>query len=522
MRMLPPNRYLKWLPAIALMSLPLLAKTNVTKETEQQWKELSARPIPEWLQDAKFGIYAHWGLYSVGHNTGEWYEKNLYNPDFQKKLPQHKRLVTQFEKAVGALSEGYGYKDLVPLFTAENYDPDFWADLVKASGAHFAGISIAHHDGFGLWASKVYNWHAGNLGPKRDLYGDFAKALRERDVKVIATSHIKRTHGWMLPPEKYQEKARKEGWDVMNPKYKEIYPSDETGVSFEEFEQHWDRALREVITNYKPDLLWLDGGDFSSKRSVDFIQHYFEQAEARNQPVHVLNKFQATTEGVRGFNFPKSFGLKDFEHGRDRPVDFDDGFFDSLTITGRFWGYAEGNGEQSIGRNTFVKYLIDSTSRGGAILLSLAPKADGTLPDATIETLKEIGSWLEVNGEAIFKTRKWDFPSDEDAEIEHQKYIYKTPSGATKWRFKKFKADDVRYTTSKDAQTVYVMTLGLPSTQQVVAKRLASGQPYKIKKVTLLGSSEQLSYKQTTKGLEIKLPKQLPTDGAVAFKVELG
>lgn len=512
---------LKWLSVFALISMPAMAKINVTEETKPQWDELSARPIPEWIQDAKFGIYAHWGLYSVGHNTGEWYERHLYDPDYHKKLPKHKKLVTQFTEAVGPLDKGYGYKDLVPFFTAENYDPDFWAEIVKASGANFAGISIAHHDGFGLWDSKVYDWHAGNLGPKRDLYGEFAKALRKQGVKVAMTSHIKRTHGWMLPPKKYRELARKEGWDVMNPKYREIYPSDETGVSFEEFEQHWDRALREVVANYQPDIMWLDGGNFSTKRSVDFIEHYFKQADSRSQPVHVLNKYQASTEGERGYNFPSSFGFKDFEHGRDRPVEFDDGFFDSITITGRYWGYSESHGEKTMGTDTFVKYLIDSTSRGGAILLSLAPKWDGTLPNATIRTLREIGAWLNVNGEAIFKTRKWDFPSDEDADVEHQKYIYKTRSGSTKWHFDKFKADDVRYTRSKDGKAVYVMTLSTPATSKVVAKRLGTNSPYQIKKVSLLGCKQKIEYRRTAKGLELKLPTKLPTQGAVAFKVEL-
>jgi alpha-L-fucosidase len=493
---------------------------ELSEKMTAQWDRMIARPIPEWLRDAKFGIYAHWGLYSVGHHCSEWYARHLYNPEYQ--AGRAGRLINDFEANVGTLKEGYGYKDMAQFLTAENYDPDFWASVVEESGAKFAGFSISHCDGFGMWASDVYDWNVGKVGPKRDLYGEFVSALRKTDVKIITTSHMKRTHGWMLPPPKFRQQARDEKWDVMNPEYKGIYPSNETGVTPDEYEQHWSRCLHEVVHKYRPDVIWFDGGSFKTPRATDFVEYYFKQADERGQSVHVINKRPVSGPGMaKTYNFPDAFGMKDFEHGRDRPADYEDEFFDSLTITGGSWGYAWINGEQSIGVEKLSMYLIDSVSRGGSILLSLAPTSDGILPEATIKTLRDLGAWLRVNGEAIYATRKWDYPSDEDADVETEKYVYANPAHINRWHFDKFTNDDVRYTRSKDGKYVYVMTLGQPSGSSVVAKRFAKGQPFKIKSISLLGSDKKLHCEQTAEGLIMHLPSSLPTHGALAFKLRV-
>jgi alpha-L-fucosidase len=155
---------------------------------EASWESLKQHQIPKWVKDSKYGIYAHWGIYSVGIGP-PWTEKRLYNPDYEKG-----KLLEKFKELTGhELKDGYGYKDLIKYFKAENYDPVAWAELVKKSGAKFAGFSISHHDGFGLWDSDVYKWNVGKMGPKRDLYGDFVKELRKQKIKIYATSHMYRT-----------------------------------------------------------------------------------------------------------------------------------------------------------------------------------------------------------------------------------------------------------------------------------------------------------------------------------------
>lgn len=305
----------------------LFIQLHADEQLDAKWQKLAKEPTPEWLQDAKFSIYAHWGIYSLGLNCSEWLEKRLYQPGFQEKTPKHNRALTHFENLVGGtLKDGKGYKDLVPHFKAENYDPALWADVVKKSGARFAGFSLAHHDGFGLWDSDLYNWNAGKMGPKRDLYGDFVTELRKVDMKVIATSHMYRTYGWMLPPRKDWKLAQAENWDVVNPQYKEFYPSTLTGVTKEEFYNQWSLKIREVIDKYHPDLFWFDGGGFQNDHiPVDTLSYYFDQAKNRKQEVHVLNKRPMTNKPPL-YNFPDYFGIKDFEHGRDRPVDFNESF----------------------------------------------------------------------------------------------------------------------------------------------------------------------------------------------------
>ena len=165
-------------------------KGKATGPYEASWDSLLQTTVPDWMIDAKFGLYAHWGLYAVPAFGNEWYAKHMYDPEHEI----HKEYVKRF----GSPSE-FGYKDFIPMFTAEHYDADAWAELVKASGAKYGGFSLAHHDGYGLWNSEVYDWHVGKMGPTRDLYGEFANALRERDLKLVAPFHIVRGYDWFLP-----------------------------------------------------------------------------------------------------------------------------------------------------------------------------------------------------------------------------------------------------------------------------------------------------------------------------------
>ena len=160
---------------------------------EATWESLNSHPVPKWLQDAKFGIYAHWGLYSVPAYGNEWYAKRMYD-----KGAGAKSYYDHHVKTYGSPAQ-FGNKDFAPLFKAENYDPAEWADIIKQSGAKYAGFAVVHHDGFLLWDSAVNRWNAGNMGPKRDLYGELVTELRKRDLKTIATFHHIRTFDWYLP-----------------------------------------------------------------------------------------------------------------------------------------------------------------------------------------------------------------------------------------------------------------------------------------------------------------------------------
>lgn len=483
------------------------------------WKSLTQNSLPEWAIDAKFGIYAHWGLYSIGIGPA-WTERNLYEGSVKTR--------EKLENLVGGnLSEGYGYKDLLPFFTADKYDAAEWASLMASSGAKFAGFSIGHHDNFGLWDSDVDDWNAGKMGPERDLYGEFAKEIRKHNVKLFCTSHIYRHYNWMGPNKKLLDQAKKENWDAIDPKYKLQYQNRYTGVDYTEYRKNWKRKIKEVIDKYMPDVIWFDGAINQGVDHLAPLAHYFNKAEKMGKEVVIANKYDMKNPGFDApwFNFPNKFGWLNFEQGRDRPVKVPEGRYwsEDFTITGKAWSYTGDDTAMSDLR--LIKRLIDITARGGCVMVSLCPRADGSIPQAQQDALTGTGKWLKDNGEAIFATRMWDFHSDETKK-ETQKYVHKYSSNKPnkRWHYDEMKEGVFRYTRSKDSKTIYAITLGMPKGKTLTAKHLGLSNSTVVKNlkcVTLLGYDGKLTWKQTQNGLEIDLPKKLPNNKALAFKVSL-
>ena len=420
---------------------------------QPSWESLLHHTTPEWMLDAKFGLYAHWGLYAVPAVGNEWYAKRMYDPT-NPVFEEHRN-------RFGPQSE-FGYKDFVPQFTAEHYDPDAWAELYKRSGARYAGFSLVHHDSFGLWDSDVTRWCAGKMGPKRDLYGEFVAALRRQGLRTVAPFHLIRCFDWYLPGHvtfgKAQDAAhvrrgQDEGWDIFDPEYADLYWNHYTS-QFADFIAMWRDVVVEVIDKYQPDLMWFDGGKFQDPGSEPYalgvLAHYFNRGVEWGKGVEVLNKLPVSVQ----FNFPRELGMWTFEEGRDRPGVVGRPWVDDMKIGSGSWGYVEGQVYHAA--PLIVHGLIDRVSRGGGLLLSLSPKADGTIPDGQVETLEGIGAWLALHGEAIFDTRPWKVAGEGD--------VGKLLTKATHphWTFEDVSAGDLRYTQSKDGRTVYALALGQP------------------------------------------------------------
>ena len=354
--------------------------------------------------------------------------------------------------------------------------------------------------------------------------------LRKRDIRILCTSHLFRHYTWSVPnennPKQKQvlERGLKEKWDIFDPRYNHIYQNKYNGIDYTDYRKDWQRKITEVIDKYHPDILWFDGDIHGGVDFPEPLAHYFNEAEKRGQEVVVCNKYPIQDPGLDAdrFNFPSKFGWVNFEQGRDRPVHIEQPFCEDFTITGRAWSYVGDDRSQS-GKQV-LRRLIDLTSRGGALILSLCPRADGTIPEAQQQALVDMGEWLEANGEAIFATRPWRFASDETDE-ETQKYIHTYSSKPNKrWHYEEMPEGSVRYTSSKDGSTVYVLTLGIPSGNEITAKRLAGGNSSgsgKISRVTLLDCEEAITWRQTEQGLQLSLPGQLPSGMALAFKVEM-
>lgn len=491
-----------------------LKEKEVYSQTfEPTWESLINNEVPEWLIDAKFGIYAHWGLYSVPAFETEWYGKEMYKVG--SGIHEH-HVKTYGDPSV------FGYKDFIPLFRAENYNPADWADIIKQSGAKYAGFAVAHHDGFCLWDSKFTHWNSMKMGPKRDLYGEFVKELKKKDLKVIATFHNLSTFDWFLPwianfyskPDsvlrlKYADKD----WDIFNPEFRDLYWNSVIGSDKKDFMKEWRNKATEVIDAYKPDLLWFDGGAYQEETSANEVQellsYYYNKQNEWQKPVVVLNKLA----GSLNYNFPKEFGVLTFEEGRDRSVNETRYWIDDMKISDKGWCYIEGQNYKSA--NEIIDGLIDRVSRGGGLLLNLSPMADGTIPEEQRAILSDVGNWLKVNGEAIYETRPWKI----NAEGPMDKFI--TAGKHPTWNFNNnCDSGDLRFTVKGNA--LYVLALGWPDDMILHIRSINSENNLisgSITNVSLVGSKKKVMWTVEKDGTHIVLPEKL-NDIALVLKFE--
>ncbi len=481
------------------------------RPAEATWESLRHEPA-EWLLDAKFGIYTHWGVYSVPAFQTEWYAKRMYEAG--SGVNKH------HIKTYGDPKQ-FGYRKLVPLFKAEKWDPAEWAQLMKETGAKYAGMAVVHHDGFLLWDSDVSRWNAKNMGPKRDCYGEYVQALRDEGLKTIATFHHIRTFNWYLPgaggmggaigPE-LAEKIKSGGWDLTNPEYGDLYWNEPAGCSYEDFLAEWQAKVREVVDKYRPDVLWFDGGSFregdSEKIVLNLLEYYHNRAAGWGKSVEVLNKLPVTGR----FNFPREYGILTFEQGRDRLGRVERPWIDDMKISDRAWCYVEGQKYKSA--NEIIDGLADRVARGGGLLLNFSPRADGTVPDEQKASMLAVGRWLKTNGEAIFATRPWKVAGEGD----------ETKLRARGWKFGDCDASDIRFTRSKDGRYLYAIVLGYPKAGQVRIRTLGEQTFISnggIRRVTLLGGDGPLTWKRDAVALQIELPERTDKNQpAYALKIE--
>ena len=484
----------------------------MSEDYQPTWESLNGHGIPDWFRDGKFGLYAHWGIYAAPGFGNEWYGKWMYDPSHEI----HQRHVERFGSPAR-----YGYKDFIADFTAEHYDADEWAELFSESGADYAGFSLAHHDGFGLWDSDVYRWNAGKMGPKRDLYGELAAALRRLDMRLVAPFHIIRGFNWFLPGWNQWEqqfdaaavqRGIEEGWDLFDPEYADFYWVQQTS-DYADFFDQWQRKVREVIDKYQPDLMWFDGGKFredgTESVALELLAHYLNQGKRLGKDVVVLNKLPVSMQ----YNFHPDFGVINFEKGRDRPADYARAWNDDMRIGDQSWGWVEGQRYESA--RIILSKLIDCVARGGSLMLSLSPKVDGTIPAGQREPLLQAGEWLRLNGAAIYGTRTWTTQAEGETEK-----LFEHRNNHRFWVYDQCNADDRRYTRSKDGKTVYAMTLGIPR-GEVTFEALA--QPRAVESVSLLESDAPVTWTQTDSGLTIEAANtRFKTDLAAAWRINLG
>lgn len=428
---------------------------------QPSWESLAeVNEAPEWFRDAKIGIYFHWGVYSVPAFGNEWYPRNMH---------VNKHIKAHHVKTWGEI-ETFGYADFVPMFKAEKFDADDWAELFIQSGARFAGPVAEHHDGFAMWDSELTPWDAADKGPKRDITGELEKAIRKRGMKFVATFHHARHNLW-----------QKDGkWTGHYSGVKEHHPTllddPERALLYgymprEQFCDMWLGKLKEVIDAYEPDLIWFDSWlhELPESYRQRFAAYYYNRAVEWGREVVVTRKQN---------DLPMEMSLVDFEKGRaDRLTD--NVWLTDDTISKGSWCYTTGLKIKEA--DEVIDTMVDLVSKNGQLLLNISPKADGTIPQDQRDVLLAMGDWLKVNGEAIYNTRPWlDFGEGPTRMKKSGHFVGHIRYGN----------EDIRYTRSKDGSALYVTLLGWPEGPVTLQKVKSTGAAGK---VALLGSGAAVS-----------------------------
>ena len=441
--------------------------------------------VPQWYLGAKFGLFLHWGLYSVPAHHNEWYEKHMYATD----LAWHTEHFGPPDK--------FGYKDFIPQFTCAHFDAAAWAALFKAAGARFVIPTAQHHDGFSLWDSAVNPVNAKRLGPHRDLIGELCSAVRKQGLKFGVSNHGIENFQFVNPAPELAAKLKAEHADLYDPRWADFYHvADRSDAACEKFLQDWYARNVELIDKYQPDILWFDNGvdiRYLDPLKLRIAAYYYNRAAAWGKEVSLSTKKAAYAPS--GKNTATIGSIIDFEKiGARSPAGIRTGVWEVDEPIGSTWGYTDGM--RISGPGPILTKLIDTVSKNGTLLLNLSPKADGTFPPAMETTLRGIGAWLQLNGEAIYDTHSW------------VKFGEGNGRGLR----------TIRYTVKGD--TLYAILLGQWPAGSVLIPSLGTSSPAtgKITEVSLLGDG-QCPFTVTPAGLSVTLPAQAPCAYAYVLKI---
>ena len=453
------------------------------------WESLENYEVPQWYQDAKFGIFIHWGVYSVPAFGNEWYPRNMYK--------QGTREFEHHVKTYGS-QKNFGYKDFIPMFTAEKFDPDKWADLFLKSGAKFVVPVAEHHDGFAMYDCSYTGWSAVSMGPKRDIIGELANAVRKRYL-VFGVSYHRAEHWWFF------HEGMKFDSDVRDSRYIDFYgpAQPETIQPNEEFLEDWLNRLCELVDKYHPQVVWFDW--WIEQPAFEpylrrFAAYYYNRGFQWNRGVAINYKNQA---------FPRKAAVFDVERGLLE--DIDPYFWQTDTsISKNSWGYIKDHDYKTA--DWIICDLVDIVSKNGALLLNIGPRPDGTIPEQEEEILLEIGQWLLVNGEAIYGTKPWKVYGEGPTKV--------IPGSFADTRRSKFTGRDIRFTVK--GNDLYGIVLGRSEKDEIIIQSLSPTLRLFNRDITgvkVLGVDENVQWIRDESGLRVKIPEKLNTELPFVIKI---
>ncbi|HBE43075.1 MAG TPA: alpha-L-fucosidase [Bacteroidales bacterium] len=451
----------------------LISVTLLSQKYESRWESLDKRPTPSWFEDAKFGIFIHWGVYSVpawgptGDDIGvydkysEWYWNKLLNKG--SKVNKH------FEDFhLRTYGPHFKYQDFAPMFKAELFKPDEWAQLFRNSGAKYVVLTSKHHEGFTLWPSaQSWNWNSVDIGPHRDLCGDLTESVKKAGLHMGFYYSL---YEWFNP----------------------VYLND-----FENYvDNHMIPQMKDLVSRYTPDILWTDGEwDKPSKewKSEQFLAWLYNESAVKENVV-VNDRWGSETRSKHGGIYTTEYGLV---HGGEGLETAEYHPWEECRGIGTSFGFNRTeNLENYSSAEELIKLLISTVAAGGNLLLDIGPAADGTIPVIMQQRLMEIGKWLDVNGEAIYGTRAFiTSKNQENINPETNKNIFFTKKG----------------------NDVYVILLNWPKGDIILrGLRTKPGT-----KVNLLGSSMSPRFRNPGNNLIITLPRLDPDDYQLAYVLKI-
>jgi alpha-L-fucosidase len=453
------------------------------------WESLQKYEAPAWYRDAKFGIFIHWGVYSVPAFGSEWYSRMMY----VEGSPEYK-----YHIATYGTQDKFGYKDFIPTFKAEHFDPAAWADLFKKAGAKYVVPVAEHHDGFAMYDSGVSDWTAAKMGPHRDTTGELAKAVRAAGLHFGVSSH-RVEHNFFLGP------GRKISSDINDPQYAALYGpahtwmmnpqgtplnNDFTYVS-SAWANDWLARSAELVEKYHPDIVYFDWwiGQASIRQNLTrFAAFYYNSSLKYGEHVGVIN--------YKDYAMQDHSGVLDIERGQlgdMRPLAWQT----DTSVSNKSWGYIKDDTFKS--PEFVIDELIDIVSKNGNLLLNIGPRSDGTIPEGVQQVLLDVGAWLDINGEAIYGTRPWRIYGEGPTKVAAGSFHDTDTTHYT--------AEDFRFTTKGDV--LYAIGFAWPTNGQAVIHSLAvtaGAEP--VESVSLLGTDAKISFDQRSDGLHLQLPTQ--------------
>jgi alpha-L-fucosidase len=422
---------------------------NRKGQYKDDWDSLQGREMPSWMYEGKFGIFIHWGVYSVPSFNNEWYSRNMYiqgSPEFEHHV-----------KTYGAHRD-FGYKDFIPMFTAEKFNPEQWAKLFAGSGAKYCVPVAEHHDGFQMYKSDLSKWSSFEMGPKRDVLGELSSALKDEGIVNGLSSH--RVEHWF-----FMGNGKQFNSDVKDPLvcgdfYWPAMPEadhhdlESIPVPTDEFLNDWLARCCELVDKYRPKLFYFDW--WIQHNSVKpylrkFAAYYYNRAEEWGEEVTICYKHDGFVFGTATIDIErgKFAGIQPFRWQTD------------TSIARNSWCWTDDNTFKSA--DSLVRELIDVVSKNGVMLLNVGPKPDGSISDEETAILREIGEWLKVNGEAIYGTSIWRSYGEGTADIKEGQF---TDGKDTEYSYK-----DIRFTTR--GGSLYASVLKWPDDGKVTIKKLA-------------------------------------------------